>query len=74
MTPRVKKLIGLFILLPGLLIYVGAVVTLAERIPDFWLAQLVYFIITGIAWALPMIPLMNWMNKEATGRRESRSK
>lgn len=64
MNPRLKKLIGLFILLPGLLLYIGAVVTLAERIPEFWLAKLAYFMATGVAWAAPTIPFIRWMNKE----------
>lgn len=64
MNPRHKKLIGLFILLPGLLLYVGAVVSLADLVPAFWLARLGYFVVTGLAWALPVIPLMTWMNRE----------
>lgn len=63
MSPRLKKLVGLAVLPPGLLLYIGAVVTLAEKVPDFWLAQLVYFAVTGVAWAAPVIPLMKWMEK-----------
>lgn len=63
MSPRVKKLIGLFVLLPALLVYFGGVVTLADRVPSFWLAKLVYFIATGLAWAVPVIPFMKWMEK-----------
>ncbi len=66
--PRTKKLIGLLVLLPGLVVYFGIVVTLADFLPRFWLVQLVYFVITGIAWAIPVIPLMNWMNKEPAGQ------
>jgi hypothetical protein len=62
MTPRLKKFVGLFILLPALLLYFGGVVALADRLPDFWLIKLVYFIVTGLAWAAPVIPLMKWMN------------
>lgn len=64
MTPRVKKLIGLFVLLPALLLYFGAVVTLAERLPSFWLARLAFFLAAGLVWALPVIPLIRWMEKE----------
>ena len=65
MSPRLKKLVGLAVLLPGLLLYVGAVVTLAEMLPEFWLGRLAYFIVTGLAWALPVIPLMKWMEKDS---------
>lgn len=64
MKPRLKKLVGLLVLPPGLLLYFGAVVTLADKVPDFWLAQLVYFAVTGVAWAAPVIPLMKWMEKD----------
>lgn len=66
MSPRLKKLVGLAALPPGLLLYVGAVVTLAEKVPEFWLAQLAYFSVTGVAWALPVIPLMKWMEKDSS--------
>ncbi len=71
MTPRLKKLIGLFILAPALLLYFGAVVTLAERLPQFWLVKLVYFIITGLAWAAPTIPFIRWMEKEPGDKKKS---
>ncbi len=67
MSPRLKKLVGLAILLPGLLLYFGAVVTLAEMLPEFWLARLAYFVVTGLAWALPAIPLIRWMEKDSNG-------
>jgi hypothetical protein len=64
LSPHAKKLIGLVVLLPALLLYFGAVVTLAERLPSFWLAQLVFFLVSGLAWALPVIPFMRWMERE----------
>jgi hypothetical protein len=73
MTPRLKKFVGLFILLPGLLLYFGGVVSLAERLPEFWVIKLVYFIVTGLAWALPVIPLMKWMNAEGGARTPDRA-
>lgn len=64
MSPRIKKLAGLFVLLPGLVLYVGGAVTLADHVPKFWLAQMIYFIVAGIAWAIPTIPFIRWMEKE----------
>ncbi|MCB2098676.1 MAG: DUF2842 domain-containing protein [Parvularculaceae bacterium] len=63
MTPRTKKLIGLAVLPPALLLYFGAVVTLAERLPDRHTVKLVYFIVTGLAWAAPTIPFIRWMER-----------
>lgn len=65
MSPRLKKLLGLFLLLPALLVYFGAVVTLADMLPSHWLVKLIYFVIAGLLWALPMIPFMRWMERTA---------
>lgn len=64
MPPRMKKLIGLFVLPAGLVLYAGAAVTLADQMPKFWLAQLCYFVVAGVGWALPAIPFIRWMEKE----------
>ncbi len=53
-------------LLPGLLLYIGGVVMLAEMASDFWLAQLAYFTVAGLVWALPVIPLMKWTDKDTS--------
>ncbi|OFW98778.1 MAG: hypothetical protein A3E78_06700 [Alphaproteobacteria bacterium RIFCSPHIGHO2_12_FULL_63_12] len=71
MTPRRKKLLGLFILLPALLLYSGAVVTFSDRLPSFWLVQLVYYIVTGLAWAAPVIPFIRWMEKPPDENKKS---
>lgn len=61
MTPRLKKLLGLFILLPGIAVYIAGAITLADFVPDFWLLKLIYFVCAGIAWAPPAHLLMRWM-------------
>ena len=61
--PRTKKLIGLILFLPALLIYAGIVVTIADYIPDHWAVHLVYYIIMGTIWAFPLKPALAWMNK-----------
>ncbi|MEK7265117.1 MAG: DUF2842 domain-containing protein [Pseudomonadota bacterium] len=71
MKPRVKKLMGLLILLPALLLYFGAVVTISDRLPSFWLVKLVYFIVTGLAWAVPVIPFIRWMEKAPDENKKS---
>lgn len=65
MSPRLKKLIGLLLLLPALLVYFGAVVTLADKLPSHWLVKLIYFVFAGLFWAIPMIPFLRWMERSA---------
>lgn len=67
MTPRNKKLLGVF-LLTGLLVgWVAGAATIADLVPAHWLAQLLYFAIAGVGWAAPAIPLIQWMNREPGG-------
>ena len=44
--------------------YSAAAATLVDCVPTFWWARLVYFLIVGTAWGLPIIPLITWMNRE----------
>jgi hypothetical protein len=63
MKARTRKLIGSMGIVGFLGFYVGAVAMLAERLPpDRWV-QLVYFVVAGVGWGLPIIPLIWWMNR-----------
>jgi hypothetical protein len=68
MNPRIKKLVGSGVMLAGLFAYVLGAIALADAIPKHWLAQLLYFAVAGIAWSLPAIPLIKWMNAEPKRR------
>ena len=63
LQPRTKKLIGLIIFLPALLVYAGVVVTIADFLPRHWAIELVYYVFAGVAWAFPLKPVMQWMNR-----------
>jgi hypothetical protein len=64
MTQRSRKLVGMIALLAGLTAYVAVVVTVATSwLPDHWAVQLVFYAVAGVAWALPLKPLMAWMNR-----------
>ncbi|MEM9168789.1 MAG: DUF2842 domain-containing protein [Pseudomonadota bacterium] len=62
MSPRIKKLIGTAVLLPVIVIYALGAMLLADFVPTFWVFQLVYFLVAGVAWAFPLKYLMKWMN------------
>ena len=64
MSPRVKKLIGLAIMLPYLIVYFFAAAALADFLPDSRLVDLAYFAVAGVAWAFPFKYLMQWMNAD----------
>ena len=64
MAPRIKKLIGILILLPALMAYFFAAAALGETLPNNQLIKALYFLIAGIAWAFPAKFLITWMNKD----------
>jgi hypothetical protein len=63
MPARVRKLIGSILVLVFLAVYVGVVVTVADHIPNLWIAKLVFFSLAGVLWGVPLIPLITWMNR-----------
>jgi len=63
MNARLKKLIGTLALLVFLFLYVAAALAVADHLPDHWAAQLVFYVVVGTAWGLPLMPLLKWMNR-----------
>ncbi|MFZ5669889.1 MAG: DUF2842 domain-containing protein [Pseudomonadota bacterium] len=63
MNPRLRKLVGSLAMLAFLFVWVVVALSLADRLPTHWLAQLAFFIVAGLGWGLPLIPLMRWMNR-----------
>jgi hypothetical protein len=63
MPARLRKLIGLVAILAFLGLYVWAAVAIGERLPNHWAAQLAFYGIVGIAWGVPLFPLIRWMNR-----------
>ena len=63
MAPRIKKLIGLAILIPGVTIYMF-LAAIGERVPGLWFVQVPFYLAAGLLWAVPVKYLMQWMNAE----------
>lgn len=65
MSPRLKKLIGLFLMVFWLIAYAIFITGLAVRLlPGAdWYVELIFYVITGFAWVLPMMPMIWWMNR-----------
>jgi protein-S-isoprenylcysteine O-methyltransferase Ste14 len=63
MNPSLRKALGSAALLTYLAVYIVVAVTLAERLSAApWWAQLAFFALAGVGWALPLRPLFKWMN------------
>jgi hypothetical protein len=64
MNPRVRKLIGLAGILAFLVLYIGLIANLASHVPDHGPWQLAFFVLAGVCWGVPILPLLSWMNRE----------
>lgn len=65
MTRRNRKLFGSIALLIFVMVYALVVMTIAQgRIQDTGkFTQLIFFIIAGLGWILPVLPLIRWMER-----------
>ena len=58
-----RKPLGAIILLVWLIAYVAVAAVVGDRIAyEHWAWKLLYFPIAGLAWVLPVKPLLKWMH------------
>jgi hypothetical protein len=63
MSARLRKLIGLFGILAFLLVYMGVVAGLASHVPQHGPWQLIFLVLAGTLWGVPILPLITWMSR-----------
>ncbi len=63
MNARVRKFIGGVGIVLFLAFYAWAVVMIGERLPAHWAAQIGFYAVAGLAWGVPILPLITWMNR-----------
>lgn len=63
MPVRLKKFIGIFLMIILVVVYAMTAVTVATyRLADSaWYIHMLYFLITGLLWVLPAMWLIKWM-------------
>jgi hypothetical protein len=68
MTPRIKKLIGTVITLIWLPIYALICMGVAVRVLPHatWYVTLLYYILAGTLWIIPVGLMLPWMYRERT--------
>lgn len=69
MNPRLKKFIGTLFMVVFVALYAVVVVAIAPRILTgaSKMVELAFYAIAGLAWALPLMPLIWWMEKKKAG-------
>ncbi len=65
MSKSIRKLIGTVVLIAFIMVYALMAMAIAEgRIRDApALVQTLVYIVLGLAWVLPAMPLIRWMEK-----------
>jgi hypothetical protein len=64
MSPRLRKFIGMIVMLAFLAVYAMVAMVIGLRVPDQWAARLAFYAIAGTAWGLPLFPLIAWMQRD----------
>ena len=64
MNVRLRKLIGLVGILAFLAAYIALISKLSDHVPDHWAAKLAFYVVAGVCWGIPILPLISWMNRE----------
>lgn len=63
MPPRLRKLIGMLLLLALVIIYalVATTVAVAQLQESSWLVHLGFFFLSGLLWVIPAMFIVSWM-------------
>ena len=67
MTMRIRKLIGTFALFALVIAWALIAMAVAQFPPIFdnpWIAA-IYYVVAGVGWVLPAMPLIKWMVKDS---------
>ncbi|OYU49427.1 MAG: hypothetical protein CFE31_07425 [Rhizobiales bacterium PAR1] len=62
-----KKFIGTIAMIAFVIFYVMVIVAIAPRILTDASkgVEMAFYVIAGLAWALPLMPIIRWMEKKA---------
>ena len=71
MPPRLRKLIGMLLLVTLVIVYALVATTIAvARLQDSsWVVHLGFFFLSGLLWVIPAMFIVSWMAKG--GRRKA---
>ncbi|CAN1518204.1 Protein of unknown function DUF2842 [Rhabdaerophilaceae bacterium] len=66
MNPRIKKLIGTIVMILFVIVYALVIMAVAPRIlvGNSKLVELAFYLVAGLAWVIPLLPLIRWMEKK----------
>lgn len=57
---RTRRAVASVGIVAFLVFYLWLVIAVGERVPNHWLAQLLFYGVAGTAWGVPLLPLLSW--------------
>lgn len=65
MRRRTRKLIGTIVILAFVMVYALIAVLVAQlKMPgQSWWVQTIFYAVAGLAWVVPLLPLIKWMER-----------
>jgi hypothetical protein len=66
MNPRLRKLIGMIVMVSFVIVYALVAMALAQARPiqeADGLIKGLFYVIAGLGWVLPIMPLIKWMER-----------
>lgn len=63
MGPRTRSALASVGVVVFLAFYVWAVVSIGALLPQHPLVHLLFYGVAGIAWGVPLLPLLSWANR-----------
>ncbi|MDZ4762204.1 MAG: DUF2842 domain-containing protein [Alphaproteobacteria bacterium] len=58
-----RKILGSSVLLIWIVGYIAVAAVIGDRVSsEHWVWKLIYFPVAGLAWILPVRPLLRWMH------------
>ena len=60
MGPRTRRFVAALGALAFLAFYVWAVIAIGDSLPESMWIDLIFYAVAGIAWGVPLIPLLRW--------------
>jgi len=73
MSPRLRKFIGTIALLVLVVVWALVAMALAQMpaIRDNAIVSVAYYVIAGLGWCLPAIPIVTWMSRKPRSSSQS---
>ena len=63
MGPRARSFVAAVGVGAFLAFYVWAVIAIGDRLPDSPWLDLLFYGVAGVAWGIPVLPLMSWAGR-----------